>query len=203
MLWAEPSEGEPAGYLTYRVCQRWTDGLPDSVLMVEELIALTPEARAGLWQYAFGVDLVSVVKAGNVPVDEPLRWMLTDGRRVRVTASKDFLWVRLLDVEAALSVRRYASDSTLVLEVADAAAPATGGRYRLTGGPLGEATCQRTEQIADLTLDVADLAAAYLGGVRFTTLAHAGRVGELVPGALARADHLFADAAVPYCCTGF
>ena len=203
VVWDEQSAAEPAGYLTYRVCPRWEDGLPAGILTVEELIALTPDARAGLWQYAFGVDLMGVVKAGNVAVDEPLPWMLTDGRRVRVTGSKDFLWVRLLDVEAALAARGYATESALVLQVSDGAAPAAAGRYRLTGGPIGGATCRRTDRPADLALDVADLAAAYLGGVRFTTLARAGLVCELSPGAVDRADALFATAPAPYCCTGF
>ncbi len=193
VLWEDP---QPAGYVTYRVEARWEDGVPNGILVVEELIALTAEARAGLWQYCFGVDLVGVVKAGMVPVDEPLRWMLADGR-VKVSGNKDFLWLRILDVEAALAARAYATDSTLVFEVADV------GRYRLTGGLTGEATCNRTDRPADLAIDVADLAAAYLGGVRFTTLARAGLVCELTPGALARADALFASTPAPYCCTGF
>ena len=194
VLWEDP---EPAGYVTYRVEQRWEDGLPNGILVLEELIALTAEARAGLWQYCFGVDLVGVVKAGNVPVDEPLPWMLADSRRVKVTGPKDFLWIRILDVEAALAARSYSSDASLVFDVAGV------GRYQLSSGPTGQASCRRTDQAADLALDVADLAMAYLGGVRFTTLARAGLVCELTTGALARGDALFACTPAPYCCTGF
>jgi hypothetical protein len=50
---------------------------------------------------------------------------------------------------------------------------------------------------------VADLGAAYLGGVSFTTLARAGRVVEETPGALARADLLFSIDRAPYCGTPF
>jgi predicted acetyltransferase len=194
VVWEDP---EPRGYVTYRVTQRWDDGVPNGTLMVEELIALTAEARAGLWQYCFGVDLVGVVKAGNVPVDEPLPWMLTDGRRAKVTLTKDFLWVCILDVEASLAGRGYAGDQSLVFEVAGV------GRYRLTGGAPGDATCVPTDRPADLVLHLADLSAAYLGGVRFTTLARAGLVCEVTPGALTTADALFTVSPGPYCCTGF
>ncbi len=201
VVWNEAGGGEkPAGYVTYRVRQRWEEGVPGGTLEIEDLITLSDEARAGLWQYCFGVDLIGVVKAWGVPIDEPLPWMLTDRRRLRVTANRDFLWLRLLDVEAALAARGYACDSSLVLEVTGAGETA---RYRLKGGSGGEAVCRRTDQSADLALDVADLGAAYLGGVRFSTLARAGLVAELTPGALLRADALFDTTPAPFCCTGF
>ena len=203
VLWEGSGDGDPAGYATYRVKSNWDDGLPAHTLAVEELVAADPEVRAGLWQYCFGVDLVKTVAAWNVPVDEPLAWMLEDPRRLRVTGLMDFLWVRLLDVEAALSARTYGSDAHLVVDVADPSRPTSAGRYRLTGGGGGPAECRRTDASADLALDVADLASAYLGAVRFTTLARAGLVSELVPGALARADSLFACAPAPTCSSTF
>lgn len=52
---------------------------------------------------------------------------------------------------------------------------------------------------ADLVLDAADLGAAYLGGTRFSALAQAGRVREETPGALDRAERLFAAHITPWC----
>jgi hypothetical protein len=49
----------------------------------------------------------------------------------------------------------------------------------------------------------ADLGATYLGGVRFGTLSRAGRAHEAKPGALARADAMFAWDPLPYCSTVF
>ena len=43
----------------------------------------------------------------------------------------------------------------------------------------------------------------YLGGVSFATLAAAGRVRELTPGAVDRADLMFASGIAPYCGTEF
>ena len=207
--WDGPDGDDREGYVTYRVKANWDEGLPAHTLTVEELIAADPEVRAGLWQYCFGVDLVRTVVAWNVPVDEPLAWMLADPRRLRVTGRRDFLWVRLLDVEAALAARSYGTDACLVVDVADPSGssrptgPSAAGRYRLAGGGGGAAECRRTDAAADLALDVADLASAYLGAVPFTTLARAGLVSELVPGALARADALFACVPAPACSTTF
>jgi predicted acetyltransferase len=179
------------GYVSYRSTQGWDDGLPGFTLSIEQLVAVSPEVRAGLWQYCFGIDLVRVIKA-YLPLDDPLRWMLVDPRRLRTTSVTDFLWVHLLDVEAALSARNYAGDATLVVEVAGDA------RYRLAGG-----RCRRTDDVADLALAAPDLAAAYLGGVRFATLARAGLVSEHTAGAVARADALFATVPGPVSTTGF
>lgn len=198
----ENASGEPEGAAWYRVAQQWEHGLPNSTLVIGDMVAPALEPRAALWDYLLGVDLISTVRAVNVAVDEPLRWMLADPRRLRVTRLVDDLWVRLLDIPAALAARRYATTDRLVIEVADAFLPENAGRYALAGGPV-EAMCEKTAEAADLALEVADLGAAYLGGVSFTTLAQAGRVRELRAGALRRADTLFATATAPYSGTNF
>lgn len=180
------------GYVTYRVDQSWPGGLPGHTLTIEDLVAAGPEVRAGLWGYCFGIDLVSVVRILNLPLDDPLRWMLVDPRRLRTNHVNDLLWVNLLDVEAALSARTYAAEDALVVDVAGA------GRFRLAAGQ-----CRRTDGLADLGLEVADLASTYLGGVSFTTLARAGLVAELTAGAVATADRLFATGPGPASGTNF
>ncbi|MGI8983742.1 MAG: GNAT family N-acetyltransferase [Acidimicrobiales bacterium] len=183
-------EGEQ-GYVTYRVAQNWADGLPGGTLAIEDLVATSPEVRAGLWQYCLDIDLVRQAKA-SLPIDDPLRWRLVDPRRLRTTSVTDLLWIKILDVESALSARAYATDAALVIDVAGA------GRFRLAAGG-----CRRTEALADLALEAPDLAAAYLGGVSFATLDRAGLVAELVAGAVGRADALFATAPGPVSSTGF
>ena len=65
------------------------------------------------------------------------------------------------------------------------------------------ATVERTDLPADLVMDSADLAAAYLGGVRPVELAAAGRIVEATPGAVRRASALFATEHVAWCATMF
>lgn len=198
----ENASGQPEGAAYYRVTSQWEHSLPRSILTVEEMIALTPAARAALWRYCLDVDLVATVRGRHVPLDEPLRWLLADPRRMRVTAMIDELWVRLVDLPRALAGRRYAAAGRVVLEVRDSFLPENSGRYELEAGPDG-AACQRTEAAPDIALEVADLGAVYLGGVRFRSLADAGRVRELTPGSLVRADAFFATALAPYCGTDF
>jgi predicted acetyltransferase len=193
------------GVASYRIRPNWQPGFPAHTLQVNELWATTPEAYAGLWRYLFSVDLVGTINAVRRPVDEPLRWLLSDPRRLRVTRLVDELWVRLLDIPAALSARRYPTSDTLVLKVADAFRPQTAGTYRLEAEPEG-ATCtvySGSDSAVDLELEVADLGSAYLGAVSFSALAQAGRVVEARPEALARADLLFSTARAPYCGTPF
>jgi len=126
--------------------------------------------------------------------------MLADPHRLRVTRLHEFLWLRLVDVAAALPARRYAASDALVLEMGDPVLPENTGRFRLEAGPDG-AACAPTSAPADLAVGVADVSAAYLGGVTFTTLVRAGRVGELTPGAAQRADALFASRPAPWTVT--
>jgi len=193
--------GEARGYATYRIREDWTGGTPGFELRVEDLQAADDRARAALWRYLVAVDLVATVSA-RVAVDDPLRWMTADPRRVRVTGWGDGIWVRLVDPGVALAGRRYAVAGRLALEVGDPFRPEAAGTWVLEGGPDG-AACARGPGPADLALDARDLAAASLGGASLRLLAGAGRVRELVPGALARADAMFAAAPLPFCSTRF
>jgi predicted acetyltransferase len=216
-------DGGAEGYAIYRAKTDWDDRGPKGQLLVVEAMALTPRAERAVWSFLFGVDLIRTTKAGRVSMPHPLLLELADPRALGITTG-DGLWVRLVDLPAALAARRYGAAGTLVLEVADAFCPWNAGRWRLvstgepgatgqpgaTGGPgvAGEAgsvaaTVERTDAPADLALDVADLAAAYLGAFRLSDLARAGRVEERTPGALRRADILFAADHTPWCATMF
>lgn len=194
--------GQVDGWVSYRIEDQWVGPLANHAVRVRELYALTPAARAALWRFALGLDLASTVKILNRPADEPLAWLLADPRRLRVTHTHDDLWVRLLDLPVALAARRYAIEARLVLQVADRMRPANDGRFALDAGP-GGASCQPTRDEPDLVLGVDALGAAYLGGVRLSTMAAAGRVDERTPGALERADLLFSSNPAPWSTTSF
>ena len=190
--------GEVDGYLRYRT--EWGDGerVP---LTVDELIAVTDAAYADLWRFALSVDLVTVVKAEDRAVDEPLPWLVPDGRTVRQSERDDNLWLRVLDVPAALTGRDYLSPGKVVLEVVDPAGYAA-GRFALDASPAG-ATCTPTTESADLALPVTALGSAYLGGHRLGRLAAAGLVDEHTPGAVAAADRLLGTDRAPWCTLHF
>jgi predicted acetyltransferase len=199
--------GEVEGAAYYRVVSRWEQALPRFTLVVEDLFAISPAARVALWSYCLRMDLVETVRMERLPMDDSLRALLADPRRLRVTKVVDELWVRLVDVPRALAARRYAVADRVTFEVVDDFLPDVSGRFALEAeaGSEGSATaiCRPTSAGPDLALEVADLGAVYLGGVRFRALADAGRVRELTPGAVARADALFATPYAPFCGTDF
>ena len=126
----------------------------------------------------------------------PLLHLVQDPRRLSVSVL-DGLWLRLVDLEAALRARSFADSEPAVLEVTDSIRPGNAGRWSIGSEP------GRTDAEADVALDVADLSSVYLGAFSFERLAAAGRARELRPGGLARATALFATPLPPYCPEGF
>ena len=198
----EDPHGNPDAFARYVLDADWPDGVAASRLRVLEVQGVDADAEAAMWSFLFGIDLVGTVTAGERPVDDPLRWRLPDARRLRVRQLRDHLWVRVLDVAAALSSRTYGSDDALVLELDDEFRRENSGSWLVDGGPDG-ATCTRTDRAADLTLSAADLGALFLGGVPVSTLAAAGRVRELTPGVIARGDKFLLTHPSPWCTTHF
>jgi predicted acetyltransferase len=193
----DDDDGTAQGYATYRLRPGNPRDDPVDTLVIEDLVAVTGGARRSLWDYCLGFEQVARVIAHNLPADEPLAWMLADRRRLRVTRVRDFLWLRLVDLERALTARTYGASGSLVVEVGDTTLPDNAGRFRLeTDGT--SSSCSRTATEPDLSLDVADLAAVYLGGATFETLARAGRIRAAAQDALDRADALFASRPAPW-----
>ena len=181
--------GRVDGYVRYTV--------EGSTLVILELMAATDDAYAATWRFCLDMDLMTNITAAHRAADEPLLWMLADPRRLQ-QSSQDASWLRLVNVPAALSGRTYATSGSLVLQVRDSFSEWNDGRLLLNGGPEG-AECNSTDQEPDLSVSVADLAAAYLGAVKFRTMLHAGRVEEHTAGALARADAMFSTDMQPWC----
>jgi predicted acetyltransferase len=187
------ADGEPQAYAIYRTRFSFEGGLPASRLIVREALGATPAATAAIWRFVLDVDWMSLVEVSLAPPDHPLFLLLALPRRARYRMG-DGLWVRIVDLPAALSGRAYGEGGPLVLEVRDAVCEWNDGRWKLEGGG-----CERTDAEPDLALDVSALGSAYLGAVSFTQLRQALRVEELREGAVARADALFAWQPLPWC----
>jgi predicted acetyltransferase len=184
-------DGEPTAYAIYRVKNDWDAGFPKGTVRVIEALAETPAAERDLWRFLFGIDLTVKVES-RLSVESPLILMVVDARSLHARLIEG-LWLRLVDVGAALAGRSYASDDEVVLEVRDEFCPWNAGRWRV-GKKI-----ERTDDKPELELDVADLASAYLGAFSFSRLAAADRARELKDGALLRADALFRTPRSPYC----
>ena len=141
-------DGEVQAYAIYRTFFSFDEGSSTSRLVVSEAVGATPQATAEIWRFLLDVDWMATVEASLLPPDHPLFLLLANPRRPRYRPA-DALWVRVVDVGAALSGRAYGEGAPLVLEVQDAACEWNDGRWRLEDG-----ACTRTDAEPDLALDV-------------------------------------------------
>lgn len=179
----------------------WEHKLPDVHASVRNLTAATPAAETALWRYLFALDWVNLIKTGFRPPDDLLPLLLGDPRAARLSSIADFMWLRILDVPAALSARTYVGAATsLVLDVQDRAGFAS-GRFLLETDTSGAAVCVPAPSATptDLSLDVSDLACLYLGDESALRLAALGRLTEHRPAAAAAADTAFRTPRRPWC----
>jgi predicted acetyltransferase len=185
--------GEPSAYALYRLNAAFEHGSGVGHTAVVEAMGVSPEATHAIWRYLLDIDWMARVKTYLLPVDHPLLLSLAEPRRLNFHL-REGIWVRLIDVGAALSARSYASDDAVVIEVADEFCPWNAGRWRVSRGGVA-----RSDGPADLACEVASLGCVYLGGFSFAELARAMRVRELADGAIARADALFCTDRKPWC----
>jgi predicted acetyltransferase len=198
------AEGRVDGYAAWRAHDGdWFLHPDQAQVTVDEVLAATEDAYRALWGYLISLDLVRVLLLQGYAVDEPLEWLLSDGRAAQRTWIGDNEWLRLLDVPAALSARRYASTDRLVLDVVDDDGGWAAGRFTLDGGPT-HAECRATPAAtADLRLSQRALAGIYLGGNTVRAQQLAGLVDEETPGAAARLESMFWTAQQPWNATPF
>ena len=162
-------DGEPQAYAMYRHNAAFAEGASTARLAVIEAMGATPQGTAEIWRFLLDIDWQATIEAHLMPVDHPLFFLLAKPRRLRYRVG-DGLWVRLVDVGAALSARSYADDGEIVFDVADAFCPWNEGRWKLAGGE-----CTRTEDAADIRCDVTALGSVLLGGFTFAELARPSR----------------------------
>lgn len=195
-------ESEDAdAYAVYWMKHDWPRSVPAGTITVKECVASTPAGYADIWRFLFDVDLVATVEAWNRPSDEPLLHLLREPRRLRFSVA-DGLWLRLVDVIAALEARRYAVDGRVVFGIDDPFRPDSSGNYELSvEGGVGR--CSRTDAAADLAGTINVFGATYLGGASFRQLWWSGLIDERSSGALERADAMFTSTPAPWCVFDF
>ncbi|MDE0775332.1 MAG: GNAT family N-acetyltransferase [Nocardioides sp.] len=191
------ADGAPDGFALY---EHAGDQDGRATLDVKGLVALTDAGYLRLWQFLADVDLTERVRFRRSREVEPLEWALVEPRVVRTTGAYDLLWLRVLDVVAALEARPWYGDGTVVLGVEDSLG-LTDGRWRVSVSDA-RADVAPTEEPAEVRLSAETLGALYLGGIDVATLTAAGRVvGE--DGALERWSAMADGGPTPYCTTGF
>ena len=182
-------DDRPVGHVSWKHIGR-KDGR--STIELVDLVGRTTDAHLALWQFVAGIDLVEAAEV-SMPGNDPLRWALRDLRTIHVVGREDLLWLRVLDVPAALMARPWRGTGTVALEVADPLGHAA-GRWTVTvrdGVPSVEADGRD-----GVHLDAESLASLYLGAVDVDTLVAAGRIGGDAEG-IATLGTLLADTVPP------
>ena len=187
------------GYVLYTV--DWDESFavnPTGTGEVLDLWGASPGVEIELWRYLLGVDLITRWRAGMRPTDEPVRRAMHDSRAYDAKQRIDDQWMRILDVDAALTARSYgATNAPVTVAVHDPMFPTNCAAWRITGdGAHG------TDDHADVTVDIAALSAAYLGAVSWHDLAASG-AANADANLLDRLDELFAVRPTPFCGTGY
>lgn len=188
-------DGRATGYVQFRVESRFDGAHSDDVAHVVELFGSTPGSWSGLWSLVLGLDLATTIRSRYRPIDDPLFEFLEGIRRVNRTLI-DTEWVRVLDVERALTSRTYAEPGAVTLAITDGMGIAN-GTFRL-GWDGSHIDCGGSTGAADLEIDVSDLGVALMGRPRFSAGVLAGTIRGSTESA-AMADRMFVHHRAPYC----
>jgi predicted acetyltransferase len=185
-------DGTLEAYALYRLNFAAEHMISGTTLEISEALGTSPRALAAIWRYLLGIDWVAKISAYWLPLDHPLLLWLREPRRMRYSVA-EAVWVRLVDVGAALAAREL-GEGAVVLDVRDEFCPWNQARWRVAAESVDRTTAE-----ADLRLDVNELGSVYLGGFTFDQLHRAERLDELKEGAVARADELFRTERQPWC----
>jgi len=141
-------DGETQGYAIFKSQMKFEGGSSAATLEVREAIATTDVAMAELWRFLLDIDWQATVHAELLPPDHPLFLLLASPRRAGYRRY-DALWMRLVDVGAALSGRAFTGDGSVVFDVRDAVCPWNEGRWRVSGEGA-----TRVDADAELALEI-------------------------------------------------
>ncbi len=185
-------DGAVEAYAIYRIKAKWEQSVPDGTVNVVEAFGTSLRATQEIWRFLFSIDLTTQVSCRILDPAAPLFLGVADPRRLRLSRA-DGLWLRLVDVDAALRARSWNGEDSLVVEVRDAFCPWNEGRHRIGAG------AGRADGEPDLALAADDLASLYLGGIDAALLHAAGRIEERTAGAVERTAFLFRTSLPPFC----
>ena len=189
--------GEPEGIAIYRIAPKWERGLSRTVLEILYFVHASEGAHAALWRQLLSLALVEKIVAPHAPVDEPLTWILVDGRRLSNTGTQDHIWLRILDLKAAFEQRASGLLSRpITLRVSDEQFGET-RTYELAPHQ-GRVHVEESAREPDIETDVGVVGSLFLGGTRIHPLVAARRIRPSSEASLMAFAGLFAGTAPPF-----
>ncbi len=192
-------DGAPVGYALYRIAQSgsgpetWT-----KTVRVLEAFGVDDAATWDIWRFLLDIDWTEHLVMTHLPVDHALPLLVDRMNHLRLRVW-DGLWVRVVDVRAALAGRSYASNGPVTIEVvSDPHFAENVGRWTIDGGEV-----RRTRRRPDVRVPIDALGSAFLGGLSFAQLVASGRADEGARGGAGRADAMFRVPLAPWCAENF
>lgn len=178
-------ENGPAAFALFQRKLNFTDGQADGRGDTDTWATTTAASAHRLWSVLADLDLMAEFKVQGVALDDPLVMLARDVRRLALRF-QDHMWLRIVDVPAALEARTYQADVGLTIEVEDPLIAENSQLWRFTvAGGVAHVVRAERDAIADVRLGIQELSSAYLGGVSLESLATAGLVHEVRPGSVA------------------
>lgn len=185
----------PAAFAIFQRDGHWDNSIPQGTCSVRAYQAATAAAEHRLVSVVSDLDLTAKTVWPAVPLDSALVLLSEDPRGIRALA-KDQLWLRVLDVKAALEARHYSADASTTILVTDALVPQNAGLWRIVIAE-GTASVDKLDEhgshhTPDLTINIQQLSAAYLGAHSVAALVAAGLAAEHRPGKALELSRAFA-----------
>ncbi len=175
--WAvyENESGKPEGYVFYDIIDR--------KLTVHEWASVTETARTALWTYVANHDSMIDEATLNVPIDDPLTFLLADPRIKQEIVP--YFMTRIVDAEAFAALYSWEAGETgesVTLRLTDEYAAWNDGTFKLSWDADGQGTMVRipVNEAADggveVSCDIQGLTAMLLGNRRPSFLRAVGRI---------------------------
>jgi GNAT superfamily N-acetyltransferase len=194
-------DGRDIGYVVFKRTHKWPNSRPAAEVSVRSLSG-GPAARLALLRRVVDLDLSGKIKIDGIAGTDPVLSWVQGPRGLGDVRPYDSLWLRLVDLPEALAARGYEGTCDVVVDVSDTQAPWNAGRWRVrVKDGAGEAA--RTDDEAEVSLPVAALGAAFLGGSNLAEMHRAGVIAEHRTGAARELWRAFRTDVGPYAARGF
>jgi len=188
----------PRGYVVYTFrANRHDHPARSQGLHIRDLVWLDGAAYRSLWSFIARHDLVGKVVWANVPADDPAAEFFIEPRMLN-TKEGEGSWLRVVDVESALTQRGYCGSGEVDLAVVDdSLADWNNGTWRLTASAEGAAV-ERTNATPTATIGIKALASLFSGSCSARALA-SWNLLEADAAVLQTLDAMFATKYAPHC----
>lgn len=196
-------DGTVEAAAVYTVEQRFDDDGHANAVTLRDVVGLDAGTEAVLLRWLLERRLVGSFSASRCNPRTPLKWMLADGRRLRTVSAEDAVWVRVVDLAAAVAARTTLADGAVDVAVHDALVPDNARVWRIAAGGDGQLACEPSTAAPALTMDVQLLAPLLWGYTTPARLAAAGRLAVHDGAAVGRLGRLLAVTEPSWCSTGF